>query len=61
MTKTENIDILTGDPKTAIKKLAVPTMLSMLLIIAYNLADTFWVSGLGPNLLAALGLSLIHI
>lgn len=55
MTKTENIDILTGDPKTAIKKLAVPTMLSMLLIIAYNLADTIWVSGLGPNPLAALG------
>ena len=55
MTKTEHIDILTGDPKTAIKKLAVPTMLSMLLIIAYNLADTFWVSGLGPNPLAALG------
>lgn len=55
MKKTENIDILTGDPKLAIRKLAVPTMLSMVLIIAYNLADTIWVAGLGPEPLAALG------
>lgn len=50
-----NIELIRGDPKKAIKKLSVPMMISMLLIMAYNLADSIWVAGLGADALAALG------
>ena len=50
-----NINIVTGDPKVAIRKLSWPMMISMLLIMAYNLADSIWVAGLGPDALSALG------
>ena len=53
--KHANIKLITGDPKKAINKLAWPMMLSMLLIMLYNLADSVWVSGLGADALAALG------
>lgn len=53
--KNYNINILTGDPKTAIKKLSWPIMISMFVTFAYNLADTVWVAGLGTESLAALG------
>jgi putative MATE family efflux protein len=53
--KNSNIDIIKGDPKKAINKLAVPMMVSMLLIMAYNLADSIWVAGLGSDALAAIG------
>ena len=53
--KHSNIELITGDPKKAINKLAWPMMLSMLLIMLYNLADSVWVSGLGADALAALG------
>ncbi len=53
--KHSNIELITGDPKKAINKLAWPMMLSMLLIVFYNLADSVWISGLGADALAALG------
>ena len=53
--KSKNIEMITGDPKKAIIKLALPMMLSMLLIMLYNLADSIWVSGLGADALAAIG------
>ena len=53
--KHSNVELITGDPKKAINKLAWPMMLSMLLIMLYNLADSVWVSGLGADALAALG------
>lgn len=53
--KTHNIDIVTGEPKKAIRKLALPMILSMFLIMVYNLADSIWVSGLGADALAAIG------
>ena len=53
--KNENIDMITGDPKKAIIKLSVPMMISMLLIMLYNIADSIWVAGLGADALAALG------
>lgn len=49
------ISMITGDPKKAIRALSVPMIISMLLLMAYNLADSIWVAGLGPNSLAALG------
>ena len=53
--KSRNIEMITGDPKKAIIKLALPMMLSMLLIMLYNLADSIWVAGLGADALAAIG------
>ena len=53
--KTKNIEMITGDPKKAIIKLALPMMLSMFLIMLYNLADSIWVAGLGADALAAIG------
>ena len=55
MAKSKNIEMITGDPKKAIVKLALPMMLSMLLIMLYNLADSIWVAGLGSDALAAIG------
>lgn len=53
--KSHNIDIIKGEPKRAIRKLALPMILSMFLIMVYNLADSIWVSGLGADALAAIG------
>ena len=55
MSKSKNIEMITGDPKKAIIKLAVPMMISMLLIMLYNIADSVWVAGLGGDALAAIG------
>ncbi|MBQ6100212.1 MAG: MATE family efflux transporter [Methanobrevibacter sp.] len=55
MSKNKNIEMITGDPKKAIRKLAWPMMVSMLLIMLYNLADSIWVAGLGADALAAIG------
>lgn len=53
--KSKNIEMITGDPKKAIIRLAIPMMISMLLIMLYNLADSIWVAGLGADALAAIG------
>lgn len=53
--RNDNIEMITGDPKKAIIKLSIPMMLSMLLIMLYNIADSIWVAGIGPEALAALG------
>ena len=53
--KSKNIEMITGDPKKAIIRLALPMMLSMLLIMLYNIADSIWVAGLGADALAAIG------
>ncbi|MDY9922760.1 MATE family efflux transporter [Methanobacterium sp.] len=51
----KRVSKITGDPKKAIRSLSVPIIMSLLLMMAYNLADSIWVAGLGPNSLAALG------
>jgi putative MATE family efflux protein len=51
----QRVAMITGDPKKAIRTLSIPMIFSMLLMMAYNLADSIWVAGLGPNSLAALG------
>lgn len=55
MSSNKNIELIRGDSKKAIRKLSVPIMLSMLLIMAYEIADSIWVARLGPDALAALG------
>ncbi|WP_406656144.1 MATE family efflux transporter [Methanolobus sp. ZRKC2] len=52
---TSGMQTLSGDPKKAIVKLALPMMFAMSIQTLYNLVDTFWVSGLGADALAALG------
>ena len=44
-------------------RLAVPTIISMLITSIYNMADTYFVGGLGTSAQGAVGvvLSLIHI
>ena len=55
MQTNDNIDLITGDPKRAINKLAIPTIVSMLLMFLNNLIDSFWVAGINADALAALG------
>ncbi|TGC08163.1 MATE family efflux transporter [Methanolobus halotolerans] len=52
---TAGMKALSGDPKKAMIKLALPMMLAMSIQTVYNLVDTFWVSGLGADSLAAVG------
>ena len=53
---SKNIEGITGDPKKAILKISFPMMLSLALTMFYNLINSIWVSGLGPNALSAIGL-----
>ena len=55
MEMNENVEMITGDPKKAINKLAWPLIVSMLLIFLNNIIDSIWVAGLGPGPLAAIG------
>ncbi len=55
MELNKNMEEITGDPKKAIKKLAYPIIISMLLTMANNIIDSIWVAGLGPSPLAAVG------
>ena len=55
MEKNSNIEMITGDPKKAINKLAFPIIASMFLIFANSIIDSIWVAGLGAEPLAALG------
>ncbi len=54
--KTKGVDTLLGDPKKAIIKLSIPMIIAMSVQTVYNLVDALWVSGLGADALAAVGL-----
>jgi putative MATE family efflux protein len=53
--QTEGVRTLLGDPKKAIIKLSIPMIIAMSIQTVYNLVDALWVSGLGPDALAAVG------
>ncbi|WP_405304956.1 MATE family efflux transporter [Methanobrevibacter sp.] len=53
--KTEDIDLIVNHPKKAINKLALPIIISYIFMMLNNIIDGIWVSGLGPNPLAAVG------
>ena len=55
MANHDNINLITGNPRKAINALAIPTIISMLLMFLNNLIDCFWVSGINADALAALG------
>ncbi len=53
---TKGVKTLRGDPKKAILRLSGPMMIAMFVQGMYNLVDAIWVSGLGADALAAVGL-----
>ncbi|MCS7175915.1 MATE family efflux transporter [Pseudothermotoga sp.] len=54
--QTEGVRLLRSEPKKAIIKLSLPMMTAMLVQALYNLVDTIWVAGIGPEALAGIGL-----
>ncbi|WP_292389697.1 MATE family efflux transporter [Methanosarcina sp. UBA5] len=52
---TEGVNILLGDPRKAVVKLSIPTIVAMSVQTIYSLTDTFWISELGADALAAVG------
>ena len=53
--ETKGVNILRGNPKVAVRKLAWPLMLSMVVVSLYNIIDSVWIAGLGVDQLAAIG------
>ena len=51
----ENIELMRGEPEIAVRKLAIPIMISMLLTASYNIVDGIWVAGLGQAAIAGIG------
>ncbi|MCL2890900.1 MAG: MATE family efflux transporter [Methanomassiliicoccaceae archaeon] len=52
---TKDVEIMLGSPKKAIMKMAVPMIIAILASSLTGLVDAAWISGLGPDSLAALG------
>lgn len=53
---TKGINTILGDPKKAIRKMALPMMVAMIAQTLYNVVDAVWVAGLGSDALAAVGM-----
>lgn len=53
---TAGVRTLLGDPKRAVLRLSLPMMAAMFVQSLYNVVDAIWVSGLGSEALAAVGL-----
>ena len=51
----KNVELMRGEPEKAVKKLAIPIMISMVLTALYNIVDGIWVAGLGPTAIAGIG------
>lgn len=51
----KNVELMRGKPETAVKKLAIPIMISMLLTASYNIIDGIFVAGLGQAAIAGIG------
>lgn len=54
---TKGVADLLGNPKKAMIKVSIPVMVALFFESVYNLVDTFWVSHLGDEALAAVGLA----
>ncbi len=52
----KNVKMLLGNPKKAILKLAIPIIIGGMVQTLYNFVDGIWVSGLGQDSLAAVGI-----
>lgn len=50
-----NIELMRGEPEIAVRKMAIPIMISIILTASYNIVDGFWIAGLGPAAIAGIG------
>lgn len=53
--ENKNVKLMRGNPETAVRKLAIPIMISMILTASYNIIDGIWIAGLGEVAIAAVG------
>jgi len=53
---TKDVETMLGSPKKAITKMAIPMIIAMFATSVNGLVDAVWISGLGPDALAAIGL-----
>ena len=53
--ENKNVALMRGNPETAVKKLAIPIMISMIITALYNIIDGIWVAGLGQAAIAGIG------
>lgn len=51
----KNVEVMRGNPEIAVRKLAIPIMISMLLTASYNIIDGIWIAGLGQAAIAGIG------
>lgn len=51
----KNVELMRGKPEIAVRKLAIPIMISMLLTASYNIVDGIWIAGLGQTAIAGIG------
>ena len=54
MGSEDNVSVLLGDPRKAIRSMVVPLLVSLLVVEVNTMADRAWCSGLGPDALAAI-------
>jgi putative MATE family efflux protein len=54
---TKDVEIMLGSPKKAVVKMAVPMIVAMFASSINGLVDAAWISGLGSDALAAIGLA----
>ena len=52
---SDNFELIRSNPRKALNKLSFPTILSMFLMFLNQLIDSFWVSGINGEALAAFG------
>lgn len=53
---TKGVEVMLGDPKKAIIAFSIPIAVALFAQQSNNLVDSFWVTGLGAEAMAALGL-----
>ena len=51
----KNVELMRGEPEKAVKKMAIPVMIAIILTASYNIVDGFWIAGLGPAAIAGIG------
>lgn len=54
--ESKEIQTLTGEPRKALVKLSIPMIIQNAIFTLYSIANAIWVSGLGHEALAAVGL-----
>lgn len=55
MATNKNVELMRGEPETAIRKLAIPIIISMLLTALYNIIGGVWIVGIGQDAIAGIG------